>query len=168
MTDTGGTSKPRMRGGHVLAILVGFFATVAAVDGFMIYRAVSTFGGIETPDAYRKGVAYNDSIAKDAEQSRLGWTDEIKVVGVPQRLQVALRDKGESAIAGKHVVATLGRPATDRYDVTLTLAETAPGLYEAALPAAGEGTWIVDLSAYDGGSLGEPVYQARRRAWIDP
>lgn len=165
---TNSAPKPRVRGGHVLTILVGFFATVAVVDGFMVYRAVSTFGGVETPDAYRKGVAYNESIAKDAEQSQLGWTDEIKVIGEPHRLQVALRDKGESAIAGKHVVATVGRPATDRYDVTLTLAETAPGLYEAALPAASEGTWIVDLSAYDGGSLGEPVYQARRRAWIGP
>ncbi len=168
MTEANGAPKKGIRGRHVLMILVGFFATVAAVDGFMIYRAVSTFGGVETPDAYRKGIAYNESIAKDAQQSLLGWKDEVKVVGVPQRLQVALRDQAEGAVAGKHVVATVGRPATDRYDLKLTLAETAPGLYEAALPAAGEGAWIVDLSAYDGGSSGEPVYQARRRAWIGP
>lgn len=168
MTETTSTSKRRIRGHHVLMILVAFFATIATVDGFMIYRAVSTFGGVETPDAYRKGVAYNESIAKDAQQSVLGWKDEIKVVGAPHRLQVALRDKGESAVAGKRVVATVGRPATDRYDVTLTLAETAPGLYEAAFPDAGGGTWIVDLSAYDSGSSGDPVYQARRRAWIGP
>jgi len=156
-----------MRGGHVLMIFVGFFAVVFVVDGFMIYQAVSTFGGIETPDAYRKGVAYNESIAKDAQQSLLGWKDDVKVSGAPRKLQVALRDKGDTPIAGKRLTATVGRPATDRYDVTLDLNETSPGLYEAALPGAGGGTWIVDLSAYDGGS-GEPVYQARRRAWIGP
>jgi len=157
-----------MRGGHVLTILVGFFAVIVLVDGFMIYQAVSTFGGIETPDAYRKGVAYNESIAKDEQQSLLGWKDAVKVSGAPHRLQVALYDKGDVPVAGKRVVATVGRPATDRYDVTLTLSETSPGLYEAALPSASGGTWIVDLSAYDGGSSGEPIYQARRRAWIGP
>lgn len=168
MTDAERTSKPRMRGGHVLMILVGFFGAIVAVDGFMVYRAVSTFGGVETPDAYRKGVAYNESIAKDAQQSLLGWSDKVTIGGSPQRLQVSLRDKSEAAVAGKHMVATLGRPATDRYDQTLTLSETAPGIYETALPATSEGTWIIDLSAYDGGSSGEPVYQARRRAWIGP
>lgn len=168
MTDAEGTSKPRMRGGHVLMILVGFFAAIVVVDGFMIYQAVSTFGGVETPDAYRKGVAYNESIAKDAQQSLLGWNDKISIAGSPHRLQVSLRDKSEAAVAGKRMVAMVGRPATDRYDQTLTLAETAPGLYEAVLPATSEGTWIIDLSAYDSGSSGEPIYQARRRAWIGP
>lgn len=159
--------KPHFRGSHVLMIFVGFFGTIIAVDGYMIYKAVSTFGGIETEDAYRKGVAYNESIAKDAKQSQLGWSDEIKVVGSPQRLQVALH-QGDGAITGKHLVATVGRPATNRYDVTIPLAEASPGLYEAALPVAGDGTWIVDLSAYDDASSTEPVYQARRRTWIAP
>jgi nitrogen fixation protein FixH len=167
-TDATGALKPRFRGSHVLTILVCFFGTIFAVDGFMVYRAVSTFGGVETPDAYRKGVAYNESIALEEAQTRRGWSDETKVIGPPQRVQVSLRDKGGAAVAGKRVVAVVGRPATDRYDMTLTLHELAPGLYEAALPGAGEGTWLVDISAYDSDSSGEPVYQARRRAWIKP
>jgi nitrogen fixation protein FixH len=157
-----------MRGRHVLMMFVGFFATIFAVDGFMIYQAVSTFGGIETPDAYRKGVDYNESIAKDKEQARLGWVDDVKIVGAPHRLQVALRDKENGAVAGKKVVATVGRPATDRYDVRLDLAETTPGIYEVALPDAAGGTWLIDLGAYDNASSDQPVYQARRRAWIGP
>lgn len=169
MTEAVGSSVKRgMRGKHVLMIFVGFFAMIFAVDGFMIYKAVSTFGGIETPDAYRKGVAYNASIAKDEEQAQLGWTDEVKVVGAPHRLQVALRDKENSAVAGKKLVATVGRPATNRYDVKLDLAETTPGIYEVALPDAAGGTWIVELGAYDDASSNDPVYQARRRAWIGP
>jgi len=157
-----------MKGRHVLMCFLGFFGTIFAVDGFMIYQAVSTFGGVETPDAYRKGIEYNASIAQDERQTLLGWQDDTKFAGAPERLLVSLRDKNDAAVAGKRVVATIGRPATDRHDVTVTLAETAPGLYEAAFPGAAEGTWIVDLSAYDGGSSNEPVYQARRRAWIKP
>lgn len=160
--------KSRMSGRHVLMCFLGFFGTIFAVDGFMIYQAVSTFGGVETPDAYRKGLEYNTSIAQDERQTALGWRDDTKFTGTPERLQVMLRDKEDAAVAGKRVLATIGRPATNRQDVTVTLAETAPGLYEAVFPGAVEGTWIVDLSAYDGGSSNEPVYQARRRAWIKP
>ena len=49
-----------------------------------------------------------------------------------------------------------------------TLTEVAPGQYEAPLPEAGEGSWIVDLSVYDGGASTEPLYQTRRRVWIKP
>lgn len=157
-----------LRGGHVLAIFLGFFITVVAVDGLMIYQAVSTFGGLETQDAYRKGLAYNQRIAQDAEQSLAGWRDEVKVVGSPHRLHVALRDQSAAAIAGKRLIATVGRPATERFDMTLELVEISPGIYEAALPAASEGSWIVDLSAYDANASGSPLYQARRRAWIGP
>lgn len=160
--------KPGIRGSHVLLMLIGFFVTVFVVNGIMIYKAESTFGGIETEDAYRKGVAYNESLAKNAKQSLLGWKDEIKVVGTPYRLQVSLHGKDNAAIAGKRIVATVGRPATNRYDMTFNLVETSPGLYEAELSNVGEGTWIVDLSAYDAGNSREPVYQARRRAWIAP
>lgn len=159
--------KPRFGGGHMLAALVAFFGTIIVVDGYMVFKAVSTFGGIETEDAYRKGVAYNESLAKDAEQAKLGWSDEVKVQGSPRRLHVQLR-RGGDAITGKRVVAVVGRPATNLYDLTLPLAEVAPGIYEAALPAIGDGTWIVDLSAYDSSSSNEPMYQARRRTWIAP
>lgn len=165
MTRAVAEGRPRLRGMHVLAIFVGFFLAVFIVDGIFIYQAVSTFGGIETPDAYKKGVAYNDTIAEDEQQARLGWTDEVSIVGAPHRLRVELHGRDGAVVARKRLVATIGRPATNRFDATLDLTETAAGIYEAALPVAAEGTWIVDLSAYDG-SAPEPAYQARRRLWI--
>ncbi len=156
-----------LHGRHVVIIFFAFFATVFAVDGYMIYQAVSTFGGLETQDAYKKGLAYNDRIARDAEQARAGWKDTVVIGGVPPHLRVALRDQSDVAITGKRLVAQVGRPATDRFDATLELAETADGVYEAALPDAGEGAWIIDLTAYDVAS-GIPAYEARRRVWIGP
>ena len=41
----------------MLLIFIGFFVTVFLVNGLMVYDALSTFGGLETPDAYRKGLA---------------------------------------------------------------------------------------------------------------
>ena len=38
-----------LRGGHVLLIFIGFLATIFLVNGIMVYDALSTFGGLETP-----------------------------------------------------------------------------------------------------------------------
>ena len=45
----------------------------------MIYKALTTFGGVETPDAYRKGLAYNQRIAAEEAQAGLGWHDELSL-----------------------------------------------------------------------------------------
>ncbi len=71
----------------------------------------------------------------------------------------------DAAVTGRRLVAKVGRPATDRFDITLDLAETAAGVYEAALPIADQGSWIVDVSAYEGDAAA-PAYEARRRVWI--
>jgi nitrogen fixation protein FixH len=76
-----------------------------------------------------------------------------------------LRDHADAPVTGKRLVAKLGRPATDRFDTTIELAEQGAGAYVAPLTAIGEGSWIVDLSGYDGGA-DDPVYEARRRVWI--
>jgi nitrogen fixation protein FixH len=158
-----------VRGAHVLWGMLAFFAVIIAADSTMIYKALSTFGGVDDANAYRDGVEYNMRIARDAEQSRLGWQDDVETLGSPQRLRVTLRDSRGEAVSGKKLVARIGRPATTRFDETLDLTEVASGLYEIPLTAAREGSWIVDLSAFEprtGSNV--PVYQMRRRVWIKP
>lgn len=173
MTSSGALRSPKPRqalnGRHVLLTFLAFFATIFVVNGIMIYQALSTFGGLDTPDAYRKGLAYNQTIAREAAQSLAGWQDKVEVLQAPKRLRVQLHDRSGSAVAGKRLVATVARPATDRFDLTLTLGELAAGIYEASLPAALEGAWIVDISAFEAGAQSpEPAYQTRSRLWITP
>ncbi len=157
-----------IRGGHVLAAMLAFFGVIIVADTTLIYRALTTFGGVDNPNAYRQGVAYNQRIARDARQSLTGWQDTIVVVAVPERLRLTLRDHAGAAVGGMKVSGTIGRPATNRFDAVLELTELAPGQYEAPLPQAGEGSWIVDLNVYDGHTTTEPLYQTRRRVWIKP
>ena len=167
-TATGGAKTGGICGGHVLAAMLAFFAVIVVADSTMIYKALTTFGGVDNPNAYRQGVAYNQRIARDARQSLIGWQDDIVALGAPERLRAILRDHAGAAVAGKRVTARIGRPATNRFDAALELTEFAPGQYEVPLPEAGQGAWIVDLSVYDGGGATEPLYQARRRVWIKP
>jgi nitrogen fixation protein FixH len=157
-----------IRGSHVLGAMLAFFAVIIVADATLIYKALTTFGGVDNPNAYRQGVTYNQRIARDAEQALIGWQDDIEIVDSPNRLRVSLRDRSGSAVAARKLTARIGRPATNRFDTTLDLTEIAPGQYEAPLPGTHEGSWIIDLSVYDGGAPTEPLYQMRRRVWVKP
>jgi nitrogen fixation protein FixH len=65
----------KITGRKVLVAMVSFFAVVTAVDGIMIYQAISTFGGLETKDAYRKGLSYNQ-VLRPCRPNR--WVDRIR------------------------------------------------------------------------------------------
>jgi nitrogen fixation protein FixH len=163
--------EPRKRGitgRHVLWLMLGFFAVIVMADATMIYQALSTFGGVDNPSAYRDGLAYNARIARAERQLLTGWQDTVEVVPAPRRLRATLRERNGAAVAGKHVVAEIERPATSRYDRKLAFDEVSPGVYEAALPPGIDGgTWVVDLSALEAGASA-PAFQTRRRLWIAP
>lgn len=167
-TSPSSGAAPGLGGRHVLAAMVAFFAVIILADATMIYTALSTFGGVDNANAYREGLAYNKRIAADARQAALGWESRIELSGAPARLTVSLTDSSGAAVAGRTVVASVGRPATNRFDNVLTLAEIAPGVYEAVIEKAGEGTWIADIRAYADGDKANAVFQVRRRLWVAP
>ena len=68
-----------LQGRHVALIFFTFFGAIFAMNGAMIYSAISTYSGIVSNEPYRKGLHYNDRIDADARQTRLGWTDTVSV-----------------------------------------------------------------------------------------
>lgn len=89
-----------LRGGHVLLVFIGFFVTVFVVNGVMIYEAISTFGGLETPDAYRKGLAYNQRIAEGVAQEQRGWHDTLAYARDTERVRLGVADHEGAAVPG--------------------------------------------------------------------
>jgi nitrogen fixation protein FixH len=154
-----------LQGRHVAIIFFTFFGTIFAMNGAMIYSAFSTYSGIVSNEPYRKGLNYNDRIAADARQARLGWNDAI-TVGRDGHVVVMLADRDGQPIAGARLDAQIGRPSTNRHDIKIDLGETAAGRYEAQVGTLDEGSWTisVDVKTTDGGV--EPVYRARRRLWL--
>lgn len=167
MTSSTRSSGRQLNGYHVLAAFIGFFLIVFAVNGVMIYKAESTFGGLDTDDAYRKGLNYNERIAEAEQQAKLGWRDRLDYVAETKRMRVSLTDKAGAAIPGLTVIATLQRPTTSRFDRDIKLAPTGDSVYEADVAALEPGWWTVNIHAHRGNE-GEPLYEARRRLWIKP
>ncbi len=168
MTMPNPTERPgRLSGGHVLAAMLAFFGIIIVADGTMIYKALTTFGGVDNVNAYRDGLAYNARIASAERQAKLRWRDTLEILSNPERIRVSLSNADGAPLSGVRVEALVGRPATIRSDAVIQLAEVAPGIFEAAFPEAGEGAWIATVRAFETNG-DEPVYQNRRRLWIKP
>lgn len=130
--------KP-LTGLKVLAMVVGFFLFVGAVDGVMIYKALKTFSGEVIPHPYERGLAYNRDIAQAREQAARDWKVDVRLTRVsPQEteIRVSARDGAGAEVSGVEMSALFAAPADLSKDVRVTLAPVAPGRYAgtAALP----------------------------------
>jgi nitrogen fixation protein FixH len=158
-----------LRGLHVLLAFIGFFLTVFAVNGVMIYEAVSTFGGLETADAYRKGLAYNQRIAQGKAQEQRGWRNTLAYVAETERVRLDVTGHDGVAVPDLVVSGEIGRPATDRFDRHLEFTEKGRGTYEAEASGLQSGWWTIDIEAKTSASSGaEGHYETKERLWIKP
>ncbi|MBV1693020.1 MAG: FixH family protein [Hyphomicrobiales bacterium] len=153
-----------LKGIHVLMTLLAFFGVVFAVNFYFLHAALKTYGGVVAVEPYRKGLAYNDRIEADTRQKEAGWSSALDVAA-SGRIAFELRDAASGAVSGRMVTVTLGRPATQRFDRVVGLAETAPGRYEAAGEALPEGTWVAGVDVRERADA-DPVYRIRRRLWL--
>jgi nitrogen fixation protein FixH len=159
----------QLKGWHVLAIFLSMFLSVTAVNAFMIYRAVTTFGGLDTPDAYRKGLQYNREIADQRTQDALGWTDAVKFDSKTGDLMVTYTGPGGAQLSELEVTAALDRPATTRFDQDIKLQPAGDGSYRADLAGLAPGTWILSLTATQAAGNSAPsIYRSKVRLWKAP
>jgi nitrogen fixation protein FixH len=119
-----------------------FFAVVALLDGFFVYKAVSTQTGLVTEHAYKKGLAYNDVLAKAKSQPRI--TQKPSYQNGTLRWQ--LIDENGQAITNADVTAKIIRPVQSGYDYKLSFAHHGQGIYEAAVNAPLTGHWVAELN----------------------
>ena len=156
----------RIDGRHVLAGLIGFFAVMLVANAIFVYCALSTFGGLDTEDAYRKGLAYNATLAEASAQASRGWRADIAFDAGQGALVVMIADKSGQPVTGLGVAGKLMHPATTARDVTLDQFEDrGGGRYAIAVDPAIHGAWIADLVF---SSSREMPFHMRQRLWLPP
>lgn len=135
--------KGELKGWHVLLIILGMFGVVFAVNGYMIYKAITTLSG-EEPHAYMEGLKFNETLSARAAQSQAGWTmklDMSRGAGGDVQFIANLNDKSGKAIHGAAMHGQIGRLTDDKHDAALNFVENQAGVYVAHLPALGPGKW---------------------------
>ena len=164
----------RPRGWWYPWLFVGGMLIVIAVNVVLVAIAIGTFSGLTTEDAYRKGLAYNRTIAAAEAQDARGWRLDLTIT--PQSPGGTAAGAAEKATGGMAVVARfadragqplsrldvrafLVRPLGDGDDLALLLQETGGGLYRGTLPPPLGGQWDVRIHA----RRGDETFQQTRR-----
>lgn len=160
-------SEFRITGWHVLFALIAFFGVVGVVNFYFIRVALQTHSGDLGPHTYSDGLKYNEHVAAAARQAELGWQDAIAVSADGKTVTVTLTDSAGNGLSGLSAKLLVTRPATDREDVTLALADAGSGHYTGTLPRGAYGNYVASLDVADPkGGAETIVYRARRRLWV--
>ena len=154
-----------LTGRGVLMWLTAFFTLIFATNAFFIVLSVKTFRGEDEQKPYLQGIEYNDTLARRAEQVRLGWHAQASAARLASgdvRIDVALRDRFGRPVASLPLVVELRHPSDENRDRQLTLRMPHTGQYEADAGKLSAGFW--DLVVTSNGP--QPSFEATRRIWI--
>ena len=156
----------KIEGRHVLAIFIAFFGVMLAANGAFVYFALSTFGGVETEDAYRKGLDYNATLGEANAQASLGWKPALALDAETGTLTLKVADAAGKPVTGLKITGVLMRPVTNTADRKLDgFQEQAGGVYVERLDQLEPGAWIADLAMQ--WETGIP-FKMRERLWLPP
>lgn len=135
-----------LTGRMVLAILVGFFGVMLAVNFIFASYAVKTFSGLDADNPYDSGLAYNQEIAAAKAQQALDWTVQIdhETGGDAVQFNVTVKDRDGAPVTGLDAELNFYFPATRKLDHHITAPEIAGGVYSGAAPLS-KGHWVVEL-----------------------
>jgi nitrogen fixation protein FixH len=154
-----------LKGRHVLLALAAFFGVMFVVNGIFVYYALTTFGGGETTDPYRKGLNYNETLAEAARQDQQGWTAQVIYGADKARLVLNLSDGDGRSVSGLHFKGFVSRPATDREDISVTFKEDPGGTYTTDVKLA-PGQWVIELGSEELSRDGAPSYRLKQRLFV--
>lgn len=154
-----------LTGRHVLAIVLGFFGIVTAVNGVMIWLALDSWPGL-TGAGYRDAAAQNAMLAEHERMAALGWTADIDIVPVRagRELTVTLSARQGEPVTGVALEAAFRRPVVEGMDRLVTLIPISAGRYRGvvALPAVGQ--WTLRLIATRDGKR---LWAEERPLWLN-
>ncbi len=163
-------SKPRPPGWWYPWIFVAAMGVVVAVNGVLVYFALSTWTGLETKDYYVRGLQYNQALAASRDQDARGWQARLSfdAVGEPAggerqgTLSVVFTDRDGAPLEDLSVTAMLVRPTHEGHDATVTLEHQGDGLYAGVVRVALAGQWDARILAH----RGDGTFQTRQRLFL--
>lgn len=155
----------KITGRMVLLGLIAFFGVVFGINGLLIQKAVSTFGGVETDSAYQAGQAFERELARAKAQEARRWQVDAKVTPAGDGntvLDIVARNAGAPIPAGMDTAVTLERPIDRRLDRPVAVSEISPGHFQgSAAIAAGQWDLVIEIS-----QGGERQFRSKNRIML--
>jgi len=142
-------AKPgfRVRGWHVLAIMIAFFSVIISVNVVFITLAMNSFPGEDQRRSYVQGLEYNSVIAERRAQAELGWRAAVNLA--EDRVLIRIDNADNEPVMGLQLTGALRHPANLELDRALSFTEARPGVYSAPVSDLTEGVWTLRAQAED-------------------
>ncbi|MEX0697893.1 MAG: FixH family protein [Dongiaceae bacterium] len=156
------------RGLWIPGVFVAGFVVMLAVNAALVYLALDSFSGLETEGAYRRGVAYDATLAAARAQGEMGWRVAIDATPLPaadggpgraRDLAATFADRAGWPLGDLSVRALLIRPTHAGYDLEVALPHLGAGRYGAQVLLPLPGQWELRLVA----ARGAETWQTSRR-----
>ncbi|MGV6803066.1 MAG: FixH family protein [Ruegeria sp.] len=133
-------AERQFTGKHALAVFVGFFGVIIAVNLFLAYSAVKTFPGLEVKNGYIASQQFNDRLH---EQQALGWDAWAETKG--GLLIVHITDEKGVPVQVAELEAVVGRATHIRDDFSPDF--SFDGVAYTTPATLGTGNWNVRIVA---------------------
>ena len=156
--------KRTLTGRGVLLWLVLFFGVVIATDTIFVTLAVKTFRGEDEAKPYLQGIAYNQTLARRAEQAELGWRAVIAAERSGDKgavVDLDVVDSKGAPKAGLILTGALRHPSDENRDRPIRFRELSPGHYRSEVENVRPGDWDVIARTEQG-----TPFEASRRLWV--
>jgi nitrogen fixation protein FixH len=130
----------KLTGGMVLFMLVGFFATIIAVNMVLLGFAIKTFSGREAKNAYIAGMSHDRALAAARAQDERGWVVDAQLMRLETgRSSIRLVRRDAGAQVALDAIARFEHPADSRQDRSVALAQASDRVWSAfaEVPAGG-------------------------------
>ena len=137
---------------HVFLGLGLFFLVTLGANIALITLGVRTHPGVQTEDAYTKGIDYNRTLEAADAQDAQGWALDLRTRVQPgsEVLDVRTRlTRNDTPVAGATVELELIRPVVQGLDRRLILEESAAGVYSGQVPLTQAGRWRLVIHVAD-------------------
>ena len=134
-------SAGQFTGRHMIAVMVGAFSIIIAVNLVMATMASQSWTGLIVKNSYVAGQEFTKKTQEARAQDALGWNPSLTIKD--RVLTYALTDKEGRAVTLRGGTATFWRPTSDREDVTVELKLDGTGV--SAPLDVHDGVWIISL-----------------------
>lgn len=159
----------RLKGWHVLAMLLAFFGVIVTANTIFLTIAFRSFPGIVTDEPFEKGLAkeFNAQLEAMDEQRARGWRagleSAIDATTGETLIRVFIVDGEGRPVDGLDVAGDLVRAGTTGDDRDLVFQPVGAGLYECSAGALSQGQWLIEIETAFPDGL---PFKAEKRLWL--
>lgn len=125
-------------------IVIGLLTVTVVASMYTLYIAASTTDSLVADDYTKQGRGINQRLAKDKEAERLGvvlQTQWSRIDGDLIRIKVHFKAADTAALTPDYLKMQLAHPTLASRDISASLVQIAPGIYQTQISNLGNGNW---------------------------